>query len=63
MTHLCENIRCKHCRHSPFYGYICYYIKTIQIDKKGKCSTYEKDTLENIKLAKAKKPKIVEKDK
>jgi len=24
MTILCENIKCEHCRKSPFYGHICF---------------------------------------
>lgn len=64
MTILCKNIRCKHCRHSPFYGYVCFYNNSsysgldIKINKSGKCETYEKDTPENIKLSKLNKPKI-----
>ncbi len=58
MTTLCENIKCKYCRHSTFYGNICYTELIKKIDNKGKCITYQKDTLENIKLAKANKLKV-----
>jgi hypothetical protein len=66
MTILCDNIKCVYCRHSPFYGYICFANNTsssglqISVDKSGKCTVYKKDTPENIKLSKANKPKIKE---
>jgi hypothetical protein len=52
----CKNLRCKHYGFCGFGGWQC--IKDIiYIDDKGKCSTYEKDTLENYKLAKENKYK------
>ena len=65
MTISCENIKCKHCRQSSFYGYICFSNNSsyeglqIKVNKIGKCATYEKDTPENIKLAKANRLKII----
>lgn len=58
VTILCENIRCKYCHHSSFFGYICYTNLITKINNSGKCITYKKDTPENIKLAKFNKPKL-----
>jgi len=40
------------------FGNRCYTEKIIKVDENGKCITYEKDTPENIKLAKSNKFKM-----
>lgn len=58
MNIICENTKCKYCKHSYTGCYICYTDKLIKINSKGKCTTYEKDTPQNIKLAKSNKNKV-----